>query len=99
MTKDSIEMIIALVALIVGGAGLIVGSFALALIVGVKNSTHQVLWKNVEPPAEKEEEDDPFIYGPPLEQEENPNKKLKNKNDDEDFADLSDPEVTSNDWR
>ncbi|MBA3754831.1 MAG: hypothetical protein H0X02_00750 [Nitrosomonas sp.] len=100
MTKDSIELITAIVALIIGGAALTVASTALAFIIGLKNSTHQVVWKPLEP--EKVEADDSFSTE--IQEDavvlNNPNKRFKNviKKDEEPFADVSDPAVTSNDW-
>jgi len=96
MTSEMIVTIIAIVAVIVGGVALTVGTIALSLVIGIKNSTHQVIWKPLEEPKtpEEVEDEDPFIYS----EAENPNKKIKPKDDEEDFADLSDPSVTSNDW-
>lgn len=70
-------------------------TIALILVYGMKNSTHQVVWKNVTPP---EENTDPFA-GEHDEEEvgENPNKKIKKSKVDDD-VDLSDPTITSNDW-
>lgn len=68
---------------------------AIAIVVGLKNSTHSIQWKEIEEDAVL----DPFT---PLEEEEvdmakNPNKRLKIV-EKEEFADLDSPEVTSNDW-
>lgn len=101
----SVVLGIGVAALILATIALVVGGLSLAFVVGLKNSTHNVVWKDVAPNTlggsgeeAEEESEDPFVYSP----EENPNKKIKAKtieNDEEDFADLSDPSVTSNDWR
>lgn len=100
MTRDSLELIMAIVAVIIGGAALTVGSFALAIVVGIKNSTHQVVWK----PLEEPKADEADVFGTVAEELDNvlnnPNKKFKNETPTEDpeFADLSDASVTSNKW-
>lgn len=92
---DSVELIFAIVATIIGGLALTLSTVALALIVGVKNSTHQVVWKPVEQP-EQDEEDDVFTQEPENLLN-NPNKKFKNEipKEEPEFADISDPSVTS----
>jgi ABC-type metal ion transport system substrate-binding protein len=96
MTNDSIEFVVAIVAMIVAGIGLTVATISLALIVGVKNSTHQVVWKPVEAPSEEEEEE--ILNEVNFQSDENPNKKFKQPKVEEPFSDLSDPLVSSNDW-
>jgi hypothetical protein len=92
----SVVLGIGIAALILAILALVAGGAALAYVVGMKNSTHQVVWKDVEPPKETED-DDPFIYDPPIDA--NPNKKIKTKpKEDDDLVDLDDPAVTSNDW-
>jgi hypothetical protein len=76
-------------------AALIIGCVALSFVIGLKNSTHQVVFK----PVDETKEMDPFF--PEVEEKaedllgENPNKRIKKE---ESFADLSDPNVTSNNW-
>lgn len=70
------------------------GFTAIALVIGLKNSTHSIQWKEV-PTAPVE---DPFQ----IEEEEavlsqNPNKRMKLV-EKEEFADLDNPEVISNEW-
>lgn len=93
-------IIISALALILAVIALIVALAALAFIIGVKNSTHQVVWKPVEP---AESQDDPFSTGSPDEDEtefdENPNKRFKKFTNDvkteEPFVDLDDPSEVS----
>lgn len=95
MTNDSAELIFAIVATIIGGLALAISTIALALIVGIKNSTHQVVWK----PLEEPKQDDPFAFEPEEEENllNNPNKRFKNDlpKEEPEFADLSDPTVSS----
>lgn len=97
---DSIELIFAIVAVIIGGIALCLSTISLALIVGVKNSTHQVVWKPLDEP--RVDEADQFTEDGPDTSNvlNNPNKKFKNEipKEEPEFADLSSPEVTSNQW-
>lgn len=105
--KDSYELVLAIVAVIIGGAGLTVASIALAFTIGIKNSTHQVIWKPVEEPKAFDSDDDDAPPVPGFEGmlDGNPNKKIKFEKfennipkDEAEFADLSDPSVTSNNY-
>lgn len=90
---SSLVLGIGIAALIIGTLALIAGGAALAIVIGLKNSTHQVVWKPLEP----EKHEDPFTEEAEEEElTENPNKRIKRQNDEEDFADLDDPTVTSN---
>lgn len=92
---SSLVLGVSIAALIIAILGLIVGAGALILVLAMKNSTHQVVWKPLEP----ESQPDPFTAEEEDEEEiENPNKRIKGKakNDQEDFADLDDPTVSSN---
>jgi arylsulfatase A-like enzyme len=89
---------IALSALIMASIAAMAAFVSISLVVGLKNSTHQVVWKQMEEP--KVDSFDPFATG---EEEkefgENPNKRHSTNttaNDQEDFADLDNPEVSSN---
>lgn len=88
-------------------AALTIGCVALAFVIGLKNSTHQVVWKPVET-----EKLDPFALTEDEEEEvfeTNPNKRIKKekpfepyKNDlpqkEEPFLDLDNPNVTATEW-
>lgn len=85
-------MIIAGVAFAISCIGALAGFTAIALVVGLKNSTHSIQWKEV--PVEKVE--DPFaVEEEEIDMTKNPNKRLKIV---EEFADLDNPEETSNNW-
>jgi hypothetical protein len=104
------ELAFAVAALIIGAIALIISCVGLAIIVGLKNSTHQVTFKTLEElKGEKlEPEADPFkTYMEEVDMTKNPNKRLtkiegaeggKVLNMKEDFADLDDPENISHDW-
>lgn len=87
--------IIAGVAFALSVIGCLAGFTAIAIVVGLKNSTHSIQWKEITPSPESL---DPFAE---VEEEtdltSNPNKRLKIV-EKEPFADLDNPEVTSNDW-
>lgn len=95
---STLLMVVAALALFIAAVAFVMATIALILVYGMKNSTHQVVWKNVTPP---EENNDPFAVDREEEEVgENPNKKLNKtkKVKAEDDVDLSDPTVTSNDW-
>lgn len=86
--------IIAGVAFALSVIGCLAGFTAITIVVGLKNSTHSIQWKEIDTakpidPFEVEEEEVDMTV--------NPNKRLKVVKD-ETFADLDNPEVTSNDW-
>lgn len=102
---NSILIALIIVAIVVSLAALIVGCFALCFVIGLKNSTHQVVFKEMNPPAEVPL--DPFsIEEKEVEHETvNPNKRIKPfekfenaelVKTEEEFADLDDPGVSSN---
>lgn len=100
---DVVELSLAIVAVIIAGVGLTIGSTALAIVIGIKNSTHQIVWKDQVPPTK--DDVDPFgesfeLSGDDQEYE-NPNKKLKKqeKKEDEVHPDLEDMTSASNDWK
>lgn len=76
-------------AIVIGSIALLLSCVSISLIMGIKNSTHQVVWKELEPKVEE----DAFHYEetPP---EFNPNKRMKK----EEFTDLNDPAETANNW-
>jgi hypothetical protein len=87
-------------AIVIAFAGLIVGTVALAFVIGVKNSTHTVSWKEAptmaDPFAAEQAESEPEVL-------ENVNKRYKKFSNDElkpqpetDLVDLDSPEVVSN---
>ena len=90
-------LIVSTLAILFSLIALIVSVVSLAFVIGLKNSTHQVVWKPVDEPKD----DDPFDFNNNLypEDEElvNPNKRIKKevKEDEEDLVDLTDPTVTS----
>lgn len=91
---DSLSLGIAIAGLIIGIFALAIGATSLIYVVGIKNSTHQITWKEVTPnttpaQAESEVEEESFDPFNGL----NPNKRQK---PDEDFADLDDPTTQSN---
>ena len=86
----SISLILGISALAVSIAGLVVGCIALSAVIGLKNSTHQVTWKEIEPAKEA---DDPFQVEEEPIAEMNPNKRIKTE--EEDLVDLDDPAITS----
>lgn len=96
----NVLVIVSIVAILFALVALIVACVSLAFVIGVKNSTHQVVWKSAEPesidPFTAEEDDLPTI------QNENPNKRFKKfenaelSKTEEEFADLDDPGITSN---
>lgn len=98
----NVLVIVSVVAILFALVALVVGCIALSIVVGVKNSTHQVVWKSLEP-----EKLDPFgeIDGDEdeeIDQNVNPNKRFKKfenaelEKTEEEFADLDDPGITSN---
>lgn len=97
----NVLLVISLVAAVLATVALIIGCTALAFVIGVKNSTHQVVWKEAEPLKN----DDPFA-DEEVEIEtvetDNPNKRFKKFENAEllktetTFRDLDDPGVTSN---
>ena len=97
---NDVSMIVAGVAFALAVIGCIAGFTAVALVVGLKNSTHKIEYRPVEVPKDPfaEEETEEEV----LEKTFNPNKRLKiveeSRNDQEDFADLDDPTTTSNEW-
>lgn len=106
----NILLVLAIVATIVSIAALVVGSVALAIVIGVKNSTHQVVFKEVNPPNLQSH--DPFegtVEDLNVSESEvvNPNKRIKKEifqkfdnselnQKETSFADLDSPEVSSN---
>lgn len=86
---NSITLILGISALAVSIAGLVIGCLALSAVIGLKNSTHQVTWKEIEP-AKAE---DPFQVEEEPIAEMNPNKRIKTE--EEDLVDLDDPAITS----
>lgn len=98
---DVVELALAIVAVIIGGTALTVGSIALAIVIGIKNSTHQVVWKSLEEP--KKGEDDPFEEDMDeqfADLDVNPNKKLKKQKTEEteEQVELEDMTADSNNW-
>lgn len=104
----NILLVLAIVATIVSIAALVVGSVALAIVIGVKNSTHQVVFKEMTPPNVSV---DPFEAAldeePEAQPSINPNKRMKKETfqkfdnselnaKDTSFSDLDSPEVSSN---
>jgi hypothetical protein len=90
---NNFYIIISCLAILFSLVALGVGVAALALVIGLKNSTHQVVWKPIEP---EEKQEDPFVsFDEEIKDMENPNKRIPKE---EPFADLSDPAVTSNNW-
>jgi Trk-type K+ transport system membrane component len=88
-------IVVSAVALVLATISLAAGVAALSMVIGIKNSTHQVVWKPVE-----EVSPDPFIDS--LVEEtmepvlgENPNKR-KARTVEEAFADMDDPTISSN---
>ena len=88
---------LAIAALLVGAIALVLGLGAFVLALAMKMSTHQVTWKTVG----DESSEDPFQEELPMFSEpelgENPNKRMK-REEEEDFADLDDPSISSNNW-
>jgi hypothetical protein len=94
-------LIVSGVALVLAAIGCFAGFTAIALVVGLKNSTHTIQWKPVEEPTANSPVDDfdPFAneeLAPNVEI--NPNKRTKLQVVKEDFGDLDNPEITSNEW-
>jgi hypothetical protein len=98
--------VLGIVSILFSLTALIVGTAALAMVIGLKNSTHQVVWKPLEPPKDEdpfaailgEEPDEVELEG--LHPSLNPNKRKKKEESKpaEEFADLDDPSVSSNNW-
>lgn len=98
---SSILIALIITAILLSLAALIIGCVALTFIIGVKNSTHQVVWKEADPAKNV----DPFadeIDEVETVETMNPNtrfKKFENadalKTEDE-FRDLDDPSISSN---
>ena len=101
-------IIISSIAAILSTVALIIGCVALTFVIGVKNSTHQVVWKEADPHKNDdpftEDEEDFEIQSEPIE---NPNKRIKPTTykkfenaellkAEESFRDLDDPSITSN---
>jgi hypothetical protein len=80
---------IAIASVIIASIALLISCVSLCLFIGIKNSTHQVVWKEVEP---KNEVDD--LFEDAIE-EQNPNKRVKRE---EPFYDPTDPTETANNW-
>lgn len=93
---NEVSFIISGVAFALACIGAAAGFTAIALVIGLKNSTHSIQWKEVEPPVV-----DPFAAVEDVETEldltKNPNKRMKIVPKEE-FADLDNPEVSSNEW-
>jgi hypothetical protein len=98
--NETVISVLSILSILTAIPALTVACVALAYVIGLKNSTHQVVWKPVDPAeadpftAQAEEEEETEEFKP----YENPNKRIKPAAE-EDFADLSDPSVTSNDWQ
>ncbi len=97
----SISLSVSIAAVALGSIALLIATVALALIIGLKNSTHQVVWKPMEP----KEMEDPFakeeVEFPDLSElvgQQNPNKKFNNEIpvEEEPFNDPTDVFETSN---
>lgn len=89
---QAIVMALSIAAITLSTVALVIGGAALAFVIGVKNSTHQVVWKPVEPTTleaesdeDEEEEEIPAV---------NPNKRVVR----EELHDLDDPKESSNNW-
>lgn len=100
-------LVLSIVAILVATAALIVGSMALASVIGLKNSTHQVVWKEAGPKVSADPFEAPDLEDEPEEMLVNPNKKIPKENftkfsneelnqKDTSFSDLDSPEVSSN---
>lgn len=89
-----INTVLAVSAISVSIAALVIGSAALAFVIGLSRSTHQVVWKEASP---QKDEVDPFQVEDeePTEFFHNPNKRIKKETEDEDLVDLTDPSVSS----
>lgn len=92
---SSAVLIIAGVAFALSVIACIAGFTAIALVVGLKNSTHSIQWKEVTPAAEASVDPFDVVEEEDIDLTKNPNKRLKIV---EEFADLDNPEVSSNDW-
>ena len=90
------------VSTLISVSALVLAGVTISIVVGFKNSTHTIEWKPLENHVPEE---DPFAE--PELPTENPNKRrpvIKNPfpaeevKEDVTFADLEDPNVTSNNW-
>ena len=99
---DSVNLALMLLSFLLSAVALVLSCITISIVTGFKNSTHTIEWKPLETPTP---EDDPFST-PDLPIE-NPNKrqpKIKNPHPveelpkEEDFLDLDDPYVTSNNF-
>jgi hypothetical protein len=98
----NLHLVLSGVAFALAVIGAAAGFTAIALVVGLKNSTHQIQYVPVEPP--KTDNLDPFAGEETetiISADENPNKRRTQtnlkvvENDKEDFADLDDVTQTS----
>jgi hypothetical protein len=104
---NTMTLVLSIVAIVLSIIALIIGCAALAFVIGLKNSTHQVVWKEAEVPKS----DDPFqmddeeFENESIEEIANPNKRQKPfekfENAElvktgEELHDLDDPGVSSN---
>lgn len=92
---SEVVVILSALAIILSAIALVVGCVGLSIIVGVKNSTHQVVWKEAPTDAFN-----PLVSDDITEETEfnfNPNKREKTSKMEmaDEFADLTDPSVTS----
>lgn len=95
----NILFILSIVATLVSIAALLIGCVALAFVVGLKNSTHNVVWKaapvSSDPFAGEEKEDDEEITAEINKRfKKHANEELKPA--DAPFVDMDDATVTSN---
>lgn len=90
------NMILSISALSISIVALIIGCVALAFVIGLSRSTHQVVWKEANP--KETDEIDPFQvpddFSVQVNLEENPNKRIKKKEDDSKVKEESFEEIT-----
>ena len=95
MLSILVSIVLPITSILFSLVALVIGCTALAFVIGLKNSTHQVVWKPMGPPK------DPFLADEEKEAEvpgDNPNRRLKREEDTEPLVDLDDPNITSNQW-